>query len=118
MEQASIAYHKNSKLIISAVTESLVEMSTSFEFSITPELIESMRKKQQAILLADQGLIINPNSDVNLPKQRIQKRRLTRSTSILKQILPATKENVIFVPLKIASKSRFGNLSRHLNNVL
>ncbi|VDD87375.1 unnamed protein product [Enterobius vermicularis] len=74
--------------------ESLVEMSTSFEFSITPELIESMRKKQQAILLADQGLIINPNSDVNLPKQRIQKRRLTRSTSILKQILPATKENV------------------------
>uniref|UniRef100_A0A0N5AIJ5 RUN and TBC1 domain-containing protein 3 n=1 Tax=Syphacia muris TaxID=451379 RepID=A0A0N5AIJ5_9BILA len=70
--------------------EDLVEMYISFEFSISPELIASMRKRQQAILLADEGLIVNPNTDTNLPKQRVHKRQLQRSTSILSQMLPTT----------------------------
>ncbi|VDK42082.1 unnamed protein product [Anisakis simplex] len=72
--------------------EHLIEVCISFEFAITPELIESSRRRQQAVLLADQGLIIDPNRNTNLPKQRIQRRKLVRSKSLVQQIFAVTKE--------------------------
>ncbi|VDM38099.1 unnamed protein product [Toxocara canis] len=74
--------------------EHLIEVCISFEFSITAELIENARRRQQAVLLADQGLIINPNRNTNLPKQRVQRRKLVRSKSLVQQIFAATKEQV------------------------
>uniref|UniRef100_F1KV49 RUN and TBC1 domain-containing protein 3 n=1 Tax=Ascaris suum TaxID=6253 RepID=F1KV49_ASCSU len=73
--------------------EHLIEMCISFEFSITPELIENARRHQQAVLLADQGLIINPNRNTNLPKQRVQRRKLVRSKSLVQHIFAATNEH-------------------------
>lgn len=72
--------------------EHLIEVSISFEFAISNELIENARRRQQAVLLADQGLIINTNKDTNLPKQRVQRRRLTRSKSIVQQIFATANE--------------------------
>ncbi|TMS37025.1 hypothetical protein L596_004051 [Steinernema carpocapsae] len=66
----------------------LVEMMTTFEFSITEDLIAQLRKKYQAILMADRGAILNTNIPTNLPKQRLNRRKLSRSRSIIHQILP------------------------------
>nr|CDJ82108.1 RabGAP TBC and Src homology-3 domain containing protein [Haemonchus contortus] len=66
--------------------DKLVEYMTSFEFTITEHLINELRKKHQAILMADQGMIVNTSTDTNLPKQKVQRRKLTRSKSIIQQI--------------------------------
>lgn len=66
--------------------DKLVEYMTSFEFTITEHLINELRKKHQAILMADQGMIVNTTTDTNLPKQKIQRRKLARSKSIIQQI--------------------------------
>ncbi|KAK5965142.1 Small G protein signaling modulator 3 protein, partial [Trichostrongylus colubriformis] len=66
--------------------DKLVEYMTSFEFTITDHLINELRKKHQAILMADQGMIVNATTDTNLPKQKIQRRKLARSKSIIQQI--------------------------------
>uniref|UniRef100_A0A1I7ZVY2 RUN and TBC1 domain-containing protein 3 n=1 Tax=Steinernema glaseri TaxID=37863 RepID=A0A1I7ZVY2_9BILA len=71
----------------------LVEMMTTFEFSITEDLIAQLRKKYQAVLMADRGAIINTNIPTNLPKQRLNRRKLTRSKSIIQQILPNKEES-------------------------
>ncbi|KAK0397474.1 hypothetical protein QR680_002140 [Steinernema hermaphroditum] len=71
----------------------LVEMMTTFEFSITEDLISQLRKKYQAVLMADRGAIINTNIPTNLPKQRLNRRKLTRSKSIIQQILPSREES-------------------------
>ncbi|KAJ1364407.1 hypothetical protein KIN20_024501 [Parelaphostrongylus tenuis] len=54
-----------------SVTEvdKLVEYMTSFEFTITDHLIRELRKKHQAILMADQGMIVNTTTDTNLPSK-------------------------------------------------
>ncbi|EPB78364.1 RUN domain protein [Ancylostoma ceylanicum] len=41
---------------------------------------------QSAILMADQGMIVNTTTDTNLPKQKVQRRKLARSKSIIQQI--------------------------------
>ncbi|PAV79947.1 hypothetical protein WR25_13000 [Diploscapter pachys] len=74
--------------------EKLIEYMSSFEFTITDHLIKELRKKHQAILMADQGMIVNTAVETNLPKQRTQRRKLTRSKSIIQQIL-APKEQVL-----------------------
>ncbi|KAL6723099.1 hypothetical protein Aduo_018140 [Ancylostoma duodenale] len=66
--------------------DKLVEYMTSFEFTITEHLINELRKKHQAILMADQGMIVNTTTDTNLPKQKVQRRKLARSKSIIQQI--------------------------------
>ncbi|VDN04666.1 unnamed protein product [Thelazia callipaeda] len=73
-------------------SEHLMELCRSFEFSITEELIKTARKRQQAILLADQGLIINTNSDANLPKQHIKRRKLARSKNLVHQLFTSSKQ--------------------------
>uniref|UniRef100_A0A1I7W5W0 RUN and TBC1 domain-containing protein 3 n=1 Tax=Loa loa TaxID=7209 RepID=A0A1I7W5W0_LOALO len=70
----------------------LMELCTSFEFSITTEFIERTRKHQQAILLASQGLIINTNNVTNLPKQHVRKRKLAGSKNFVQQIFASSKE--------------------------
>lgn len=74
----------------------LMEFCKSFECLITMEFIETTRKHQQAILLADQGLIINTNNITNLPKQRIQKRKLVGSKTFVQQIFALSTEQVWF----------------------
>ncbi|KAK6766285.1 hypothetical protein RB195_025901 [Necator americanus] len=66
--------------------DKLIEYMTSFEFTITEHLINELRKKYQAILMADQGMIVNTTTDTNLPKQKVQRRKLARSKSIIQQI--------------------------------
>uniref|UniRef100_A0A8R1E6L1 SH3 domain-containing protein n=1 Tax=Caenorhabditis japonica TaxID=281687 RepID=A0A8R1E6L1_CAEJA len=66
--------------------EKVIEYMGSFEFTITDHLIAELRKKHQAVLMADQGMIVNTSTDTNLPKQTTQRRKLTRSKSIIKQI--------------------------------
>ncbi|KAK6110199.1 Rab-GTPase-TBC domain family protein [Brugia pahangi] len=73
----------------------LMELCTSFEFSITTEFIETARKHQQAILLASQGLIINTNNVTNLPKQHVRRRKLVGSKSFVQQIFALSKEQDI-----------------------
>ncbi|VDK61167.1 unnamed protein product [Onchocerca ochengi] len=75
--------------------EYLMELCTSFEFSITAEFIETARRHQQAILLAGQGLIINTNNDTNLPKQHVRRRKLAGSKSFMQQIFALSKEQDI-----------------------
>ncbi|VDN28584.1 unnamed protein product [Gongylonema pulchrum] len=70
-----------------------MELCTSFEFSITAEFVETARRRQQAILLADQGVLINTNNDTNLPKQRVLRRQLVRSKGFVQQIFAASKEH-------------------------
>ncbi|VDK72926.1 unnamed protein product [Litomosoides sigmodontis] len=72
--------------------EYLMELCTSFEFSITAEFIKTARKHQQAILLAGQGLIINTNNITNLPKQRIRRRELSGAKTFVQQIFALFKE--------------------------
>ncbi|VDO26872.1 unnamed protein product [Onchocerca flexuosa] len=72
--------------------EYLMELCTSFEFSITAEFIETARRHQQAILLAGQGFIINTNNDTNLPKQHVRRRKLAGSKSFMQQIFALSKE--------------------------
>lgn len=43
--------------------------------------------------MADQGMIVNTATNTNLPKQTMQKRKLARSKSIIKQIFHS-KESV------------------------
>ncbi|VDM11274.1 unnamed protein product [Wuchereria bancrofti] len=73
----------------------LMELCTSFEFSITAEFIERARKQQQAILLASQGVIINTNNVTNLPKQHVRRRKLVGSKSFVQQIFASSKEQDI-----------------------
>lgn len=73
-----------------------MELCTSFEFSITTEFIETARRRQQAILLASQGLIINTNNITNLPKQHVRRRKLAGSKSFVQQIFASSKEQVWF----------------------
>ncbi|CAG9533469.1 unnamed protein product [Cercopithifilaria johnstoni] len=70
----------------------LMELCTSFEFSITAEFIKTARRHQQSILLAGQGLIINTNNVTNLPKQRVRRRKLAGSKSFVQQIFALSKE--------------------------
>lgn len=72
----------------------MIEYMGSFEFTITDHLIAELRKKHQAVLMADQGMIVNTATDTNLPKQTTQRRKLTRSKSIIKQIF-SSKDEVI-----------------------
>ncbi|KAM3726527.1 Small G protein signaling modulator [Dirofilaria immitis] len=72
--------------------EYLMELCTSFEFSITAEFIETARRRQQAILLAGEGLIINTNNDTNLPKQHVRRRKLAGSKSFIQQIFAFSKK--------------------------
>ncbi|CAI5454719.1 unnamed protein product [Caenorhabditis angaria] len=73
--------------------EKVIEYMGSFEFTITDHLIAELRKKHQAVLMADQGMIVNTSTDTNLPKQTTQRRKLTRSKSIIKQIF-SSKDDV------------------------
>ncbi|CAJ0921100.1 unnamed protein product, partial [Mesorhabditis belari] len=66
--------------------DSLLEYMSSFEYTITEHLVAELRKKHQAIIMADSGMIVNTNTDTNLPKQKMQRRKLTRSKSIISQI--------------------------------
>lgn len=97
-------------LLIKEFLEHLIEMCISFEFSITPELIENARRHQQAVLLADQGLIINPNRNTNLPKQRVQRRKLVRSKSLVQHIFAATNEHVS----QYLQRLCFNELKKHI----
>ncbi|CCD69040.1 RUN and TBC1 domain-containing protein 3 [Caenorhabditis elegans] len=72
--------------------EKVIEYMGSFEFTITDHLIAELRKKHQAVLMADQGMIVNTATDTNLPKQTTQRRKLTRSKSIIKQIFSSKDE--------------------------
>ncbi|MFH4973717.1 hypothetical protein AB6A40_000426 [Gnathostoma spinigerum] len=71
----------------------LIQVCISFEIAISPDVINAARRKQQAILLADHGLLINPNNDTNLPKQKVHVRRLARSKSLVQQIFTTTKDD-------------------------
>uniref|UniRef100_A0A915PXL9 RUN and TBC1 domain-containing protein 3 n=1 Tax=Setaria digitata TaxID=48799 RepID=A0A915PXL9_9BILA len=73
----------------------LMELCISFEFSITTEFIATARRRQQAILLASQGLIINTNNDTNLPKQHVRRRKLPGSKSFMHQIFASSKNQDI-----------------------
>ncbi|CAD6190513.1 unnamed protein product [Caenorhabditis auriculariae] len=72
--------------------DQVLEYMESFEFTITDHLISELRKKHQAILMADQGMIVNTTTDTNLPKQTTQRRKLTRSKSIIQQIFHNKEE--------------------------
>uniref|UniRef100_A0A914V1A7 RUN and TBC1 domain-containing protein 3 n=1 Tax=Plectus sambesii TaxID=2011161 RepID=A0A914V1A7_9BILA len=64
-------------------------LSTAASFTaVNDVLVNSLRKKQLAILMADQGMLVNVNSthSTNLPKQRVQRRKLQRSKSLVQQI--------------------------------
>ncbi|KJH44518.1 RUN domain protein [Dictyocaulus viviparus] len=79
--------------------DKLIEYMTSFEFTITEHLINELRKKYQAVVMADQGVIINIATDTNLPKQSIHRRKLMRSNNIIHQIFhlkEVKKENQLF----------------------
>uniref|UniRef100_A0AC34FM49 RUN and TBC1 domain-containing protein 3 n=1 Tax=Panagrolaimus sp. ES5 TaxID=591445 RepID=A0AC34FM49_9BILA len=65
----------------------LIDYSLTFEDSITPQIIASLRKKYQGQLMADSGMIFEaPTSDGNLPKQKMVKRHIPRSKSFLPNI--------------------------------
>ncbi|KAL3083746.1 hypothetical protein niasHS_008236 [Heterodera schachtii] len=78
--------------------DDLLEMSQSFEYSVTDHLITELRKKYQGILMAEIGLISNSARSVaadggttngreeNLPKQTTIKRKLHRSKSVVRRI--------------------------------
>ncbi|CAJ0565271.1 unnamed protein product, partial [Mesorhabditis spiculigera] len=95
-EIVDIAYlTKSSADIFNAITQlpakiddvdKLMEYMTSFEYTITDHLLTELRKKHQAIIMADHGLIVNTATDTNLPKQKMQRRKLTRNKSIISQI--------------------------------
>ncbi|GMT05883.1 hypothetical protein PENTCL1PPCAC_28057 [Pristionchus entomophagus] len=68
----------------------LFEYVRSFEFSITDHLINELRKKYQAILMADQGTIVNVATDTNLPKQKVQRRKVARSKSIIQNMFSSS----------------------------
>ena len=81
--------------------EKVIEYMGSFEFTITDHLIAELRKKHQAVLMADQGMIVNTSTDTNLPKQTTTRRKLTRSKSIIKQIF-SSKDEVCCLFLKFS----------------
>uniref|UniRef100_A0A1I7TRE3 RUN and TBC1 domain-containing protein 3 n=1 Tax=Caenorhabditis tropicalis TaxID=1561998 RepID=A0A1I7TRE3_9PELO len=73
--------------------EKVIEYMGSFEFTITDHLIAELRKKHQAVLMADQGMIVNTSTETNLPKQTTTRRKLTRSKSIIKQIFSSKDDS-------------------------
>ncbi|ETN87305.1 TBC domain protein [Necator americanus] len=79
--------------------DKLIEYMTSFEFTITEHLINELRKKYQAILMADQGMIVNTTTDTNLPKQKVQRRKLARSKSIIQQIFHSKDVSLFLHPV-------------------
>ncbi|KAI6187571.1 RUN and TBC1 domain-containing protein 3 [Aphelenchoides besseyi] len=57
----------------------LIEFMTTFEFSITEETIQRLRKTYQGSIMAQNGLIYQTNA--NLPKQQVATRKLKDSKS-------------------------------------
>ncbi|KAH7732229.1 Variant SH3 domain containing protein [Aphelenchoides avenae] len=66
--------------------EALLEVMISFEYSITEHLINELRKKFQGVIMAQNGMIFSQDDQRELPKQKIARRKLTRSKSVLQNI--------------------------------
>ncbi|XP_022670532.1 small G protein signaling modulator 3-like [Varroa jacobsoni] len=62
-------------------------ISSSQKFELYQENIDQLRRKHLAYLMADQGVLLNPESVHNLPKQHLTKRQLKRGKSVVQVIL-------------------------------
>uniref|UniRef100_A0A7E4V5X8 RUN and TBC1 domain-containing protein 3 n=1 Tax=Panagrellus redivivus TaxID=6233 RepID=A0A7E4V5X8_PANRE len=72
----------------------LIDNSLTLDMTITTEVVTSLRKKYQGMLMADSGMIFEaPSNGGNLPKQKVVKRRLSKSKSILNSIFHQSLEN-------------------------
>ncbi|KAI1732181.1 rab-GTPase-TBC domain-containing protein [Ditylenchus destructor] len=73
--------------------EPLLEMMRSFDYSITSHLIDELRKKHQGILMTENGMIYAPEEASNLPKQKVNRRNLSRSKSLIQQFFQQSSNN-------------------------
>lgn len=74
----------------------LLDSAFSVAPSLNDSLIQTLRKKHMAYLMAEQGALLNPEADSNLPKQHINRRKLKRSQSFISQIFrPTSGQDII-----------------------
>ncbi|XP_021370543.1 small G protein signaling modulator 3 homolog isoform X1 [Mizuhopecten yessoensis] len=105
--------------------DDLIEISFRTCGSLSDMVIESHRRKHLAYLMAEQGVIVNPDSTKNLPKQQLNKRHLRRSRSLVSMLLWGDQEdddfgkakNIRQTELLVDMREAILQLARHFQSL-